>query len=99
MDTGKYDFFSRFFLNVAKAAFLFRSFFQFFVWIAVFAELGQIFVIFSKNQKLSQLLGLSLIAIYKSLTAGFDSVNGFDPNNEVIPSCAPEELSNKVGKI
>ena len=33
------------------------------------------------------------------ITAGFDSVNGFDPNNEVIPSCAPEELSNKVGKI
>ena len=30
-----------------------------------------------------------------TLTAGFDSVNGFDPNNEVIPSCAPEELSNK----
>ena len=29
------------------------------------------------------------------ITAGFDSVNGFDPNNEVIPSCAPEELSNK----
>ena len=61
----------------------------------MFAELGQNFAIFSKNQKLSQLLGLSLIAIYKSLTAGFDSVNGFDPNNEVIPSCAPEELSNK----
>ena len=33
----------------------------------VFAELGQNFAIFSKNQKLSQLLGVSLITIYKSL--------------------------------
>ena len=31
----------------------------------MFAELGQNFAIFSKNQKLSQLLGV--IAIYKSL--------------------------------
>jgi hypothetical protein len=33
----------------------------------VFAQIGQNFTIFSKNQKLSQLLGVSLIAIYKSL--------------------------------
>ena len=35
----------------------------------MFAELGQNFAIFSKNQKLSQLLGVSLIAIYKSLSS------------------------------
>ena len=33
----------------------------------VFAELGQNFAIFSKNQKQCQLLGVGLIAIYKSL--------------------------------
>ena len=36
----------------------------------VFAKVGQNFTIFSKNQKLFQLLGVGLIAIYRSLREG-----------------------------
>ena len=36
----------------------------------VFVELGQNFAIFSKNQKQCQLLGVGLIAIYRSLEVG-----------------------------